>query len=90
MGLLSVSSDTGGYCKARRHLPEMLLRTVGMRVGEVLSSKAGEGNLWFGRRVLAADGSAFSMPDTEKNQAKYPLMTKPRQELKKMLPKYHY
>ena len=75
MGLLPVSSDTGGYCKARRHLPEMLLRKVGMRVGEVLSSQAGEGNLWFGRRVLAADGSAFSMPDTERNQAKYPQPT---------------
>jgi hypothetical protein len=75
VGLLPVSSDTGGYCKARRHLPEMLLRTVGMRVGEALSGQAGEGNLWFGRRVLAADGSAFSMPDTEKNQAKYPQPT---------------
>jgi hypothetical protein len=28
--------------------------------------------LWCGRRVLAADGSSFSMPDTARNQARFP------------------
>lgn len=67
-----MSSDTGGYCKAHQRLPEMLLRRLGVRVGETLSSREDGGNLWFGRRVLAADGSSFSMPDTSRNQGKYP------------------
>lgn len=41
-------------------------------MGEVLSGQATVGHLWCGRRVLAVDGSAFSMPDTLENQAKYP------------------
>jgi hypothetical protein len=50
----------------------MLMRQLGIRVGEELSGRAGRENLWCGRRVLAADGSTFSMPDTAKNQARYP------------------
>jgi len=67
-----LSSDTGGYCKARQRLPEKLLGKLANRVaGELVGRATGE-KLWCGRRVLIADGSAFSMPDTGKNQARYP------------------
>ena len=71
-GLLPLSSDTGAYCKARQQLSGILLPGLAVRMAEVLSSQAGVEHLWHGRRVLAVDGSAFSMPDTPKNQAKYP------------------
>jgi len=48
------------------------MRKLGIRIGGKLSGRAVEKNLWCGRRVLAADGSTFSMPDTAKNQARYP------------------
>ncbi len=72
VGLLPLSSDTGAYCKARRRLSDSLLSGLAFRMGEVLSGQAEAKCLWCGRRVLAVDGSAFSMPDTVENQAKYP------------------
>jgi hypothetical protein len=42
------------------------------RVADSLAGQAEAGHLWCGRRVLAADGSSFSMPDTPRNQARYP------------------
>lgn len=72
MGLLPLASDTGGYCKARQRLPDTLLPELASRTAATLSEQAGVEKLWHGRRVLAVDGSAFSMPDTPENQAKYP------------------
>ena len=71
-GLLPLASDTGAYCKARQRLPGALLSTLSLQAAEALSAQAGVDRLWHGRRVLAVDGSAFSMPDTPENQAKYP------------------
>jgi len=72
VGLEALASDTSGYCRARQRLPAKLMPQLGRRVAGELSNRADAEKLWGGRRVLAADGSAFSMPDTEKNQAKYP------------------
>jgi hypothetical protein len=49
-----------------------LLPSLAKKVADSLSVQAGEEQLWHGRRVLAADGSAFSMPDTPRNQARFP------------------
>ncbi|MDR1519348.1 MAG: IS4 family transposase, partial [Planctomycetota bacterium] len=65
-------SDTGAYCKARRRLSADLLPGLALRTAAELSAQAGPEHLWHGHRVLAVDGSAFSMPDTAENQAKYP------------------
>jgi hypothetical protein len=72
VGLEPLSSDTSGYCSARKRLSTGLMRLLGIRAGEDLSGRASEESRWCGRRVLAADGSTFSMPDTRKNQARYP------------------
>jgi hypothetical protein len=72
VGLPPISTDTGGYCKARQRLSPELFKNLADRVGGELSGLAGEERLWHGRRVIAADGSAFSMPDTLKNQKRYP------------------
>lgn len=72
LGLQPTSTDTGGYCKARKRLPEALFRKLFQRSGSALSKKANEQNLWCGRRVKVVDGSSCSMPDTADNQKEYP------------------
>ena len=68
LGLKPVSTDTGGYCKARQRLPEQLFRRLFQRTGQALTTQATEKDLWHGRRVKVVDGSHCSMPDTPSNQ----------------------
>ena len=70
-GLPLLSQDTSGYCKARQRLMAGLLPRLAKRVAEALAGRAKPERLWRGRRVLAADGSSFSMPDTARNQARF-------------------
>jgi hypothetical protein len=71
-GLPPCSADTGGYCKARQRLPESLLPRLARDTADRLGGSAPEGWLWHGRRVVLADGSSVSMPDTPANQAAFP------------------
>ena len=71
-GLPACSPDTGGYCKARQRLPESLLPRLTRETADRLQEDAPESWLFHGRRVVIADGSAVSMPDTPENQAEYP------------------
>ena len=71
-GLPLLSQDTSGYCKARQRLPAELLPRLAKRTAKSLTHQAVPERLWFGRRVLAADGSAFSMPDTLRNSPALP------------------
>src|SRR5262245_63619795 len=71
-GLPACSADTGGYCKARQRLPEALLPRLVRDTADRLEAAAPDGWRFHGRRVVIADGSAVSMPDTPANQAAYP------------------
>lgn len=71
-GLPACSPDTGGYCKARQRLPETLLPRLVRDTADGLQDKALLDWLFHGRRVVLADGSTVSMPDTPENQAEYP------------------
>jgi hypothetical protein len=71
-GLPPCSPDTGGYCKARQRLPETLLPRLVRDTADGLQDKAPQDWLFHGRRVVLADGSTVSMPDTPENQAEYP------------------
>jgi hypothetical protein len=71
-GLPACSLATGGYCKARRRLPEGLLPELARDTADRLGDSAPGGWLWHGRRVVIVDGSSVSMPDTAANQAEYP------------------
>jgi hypothetical protein len=71
-GLPPCSPDTGGYCKARRRLPETLLPRLVRHTADRLGDNAPESWLFHGRRVVIADGSTVSMPDTPENQAADP------------------
>jgi Transposase DDE domain len=71
-GLPPCSTDTGGYCEARQRLPEGLLPHLVRDTADALQGGAPEGWLFHGRRVVLADGSTISMPDTPENQREYP------------------
>src|SRR6478672_11046986 len=72
-GLPPCSSDTGGYCQARKRLPERFFAAVARLVGRNLDAGVDRRWLWKGRRVCLFDGSTVSMPDTPANRAAYPL-----------------
>jgi Transposase DDE domain len=71
-GLSPCSVDTGGYCKARQRLPEALPPRLVRDTADGLQDNAPEAWLFHERRVVLADGSTVSMPDTPENQAEYP------------------
>jgi hypothetical protein len=76
-GLPPCSADTGGYCKARQRLPETLLPRLVRDAADRVGGGAPEGWRFRGRRVVLADGTSVSMPDTAENQRAYP---QPRQQ----------
>jgi hypothetical protein len=66
------SAQTGGYCQARKRLPESFFADVACSVGRRLDARTEQGWLWKGRRVYLFDGTTVTMPDTRENQAAYP------------------
>lgn len=68
----SIASTTGGYCQARRKLPETLLQEIWQTIASRLSSDVSATMRWMGLRVAVVDGTTISMPDTPKNQAAWP------------------
>ena len=73
-GLLSAraSVNTGAYCQARDRLSEVGLHALASGMGSRLSEAERMQDRWHGRRVVVADGSSVSMPDTALNQDVYP------------------
>jgi hypothetical protein len=74
-GLPECSPDDGGYCKARRRLPDSLLPRLVRESADRLGAEAPREWLFHGRRVVLADGSTLSMPDTPANQRAFPQHT---------------
>lgn len=66
------SAETGGYCQARKRLPEAFFAEAVRETGRSLDSRVKKEWLWKGRRVRMFDGSTVTMPDTPANQAEYP------------------
>lgn len=72
LGMPCLSPDTGGYCKARKRLPEGMFSRLARRTGQTLEARADDVDLWCNRRVKTTDGTGVSMPDTRANQKAYP------------------
>lgn len=68
----AISSDTGGYCLARRRLPVENLATLWQRMAHGLNANLPADRLWRGLRVGVVDGTTLSMPDTPDNQTIWP------------------
>lgn len=71
-GMTPCSSNTSAYCQARARLPQALIDTLTRRTGKLIADGASQTWRWQGRRVLLADGTTVTLPDTEENQAAYP------------------
>lgn len=72
LGLPPCSEATGAFCKARAKLPVPLLRRLTTHLGTQMESQAPVSWRWKARRVLLADGTTASGPDTPQNQAEFP------------------
>ena len=72
IGLSPLSSDTGGYCTARKRLPLEMVRVLAQETGRLLGAHTPVGWLWKGRHVKLVDGTTVSLADSEDNQAHYP------------------
>jgi hypothetical protein len=66
------SPKTDPYCKARKRLPESLLKRLLRETGQTLHDQVPTAWRWKGRRVKLVDGTTVSMPDTAKNQQAFP------------------
>jgi putative transposase len=69
------SAHTGAYCVARDRLPEEACSRLARQTGRQVDDEAPTSWRCLGHRVLDVDGSTFTMPDTEANQAEYPQLS---------------
>jgi putative transposase len=65
-------ADTGAYCRARIKLPEAALRELSHLVAKGAQEQYDLAKKWKNRNVYLVDGFTFQMPDTPRNQRKYP------------------
>jgi len=63
------SSSTAVYCQARNNLDLSELEAV---LSDMSKGRLGSPSRLQGRRVIVADGTGISMPDTQANQAVWP------------------
>jgi hypothetical protein len=68
MGPPACSTSTGAHCKARQRLPIDLVSSTCRSPGEQLCAQVPDQWRWRKRRVLLADGTTVTMPDTAENQ----------------------
>jgi len=71
-GQIPPPGTTSPYCQARANLPLERLDQIHHRIVEDADKIIRSGDLWCGRRVLAADGTTVTAPDTPENQQSYP------------------
>jgi hypothetical protein len=70
-GQPACSANTGGYCTARKRVPEGFFAHLARRAGSSLDENTPTSWRWKGRPVSIFDGSTVSMPDTPANQKAY-------------------
>ena len=71
-GLNTVSTHTGGYCRARQRLPLNMVSQLTKHLGQWMDSHIPDNWRWKDRRVRIVDGTTVTMPDTAANQAAFP------------------
>lgn len=67
-----VDERTGGYCTARQRLPKEPLEAVLKASAATAERRAGNGGCIADRPVKVIDGSSTQLPDTPRNQKRYP------------------
>jgi len=71
-GITVSSTNTGAYCRARAKVPEGVVERLATGLAKRCEADIPDEWKWHGFRVYVVDGTTFSMPDTEDNQAEYP------------------
>jgi Transposase DDE domain len=71
-GRPKASQKNGAYCEARLRLSADLVQLLSNETAAGVNENTPASWLWRGRHLKLVDGSTIAMPDTEKNQAKYP------------------
>lgn len=67
------SANTAAYCQARSRLPLATLEKLFATLGATLERRVLDAERWLAkRRVKILDGTGISMPDTLKNQQRWP------------------
>lgn len=66
------SAHTGGYCRARQRLPLQMIQAISQTVARQVTEAVPDQWCWRGRRVRIVDGTTISMPDTPRNQQRWP------------------
>ncbi|MEO0803811.1 MAG: transposase domain-containing protein, partial [Cyanobacteria bacterium J06642_2] len=66
------SSDTGAYSKARKRLPERVVKRLMKQTAAGLEAQVKREQQWCGRPVKVCDGTSILMSDTLANQQAYP------------------
>ena len=71
-GKKACSSQTGAYCLARDKLDEDGMQRLVTDTGKQIEATTPVEWRWLGHRVVVADGTTITMPDTPANQEEYP------------------
>jgi hypothetical protein len=71
-GLPAISAASGGYSQSRIRFPGAVMERMAKEIGRKVHDSAADSWKWHGREVFLADGTGFTMPDTEENQLAYP------------------
>ena len=71
-GRVPPPATTSPYCQARANLPLERLDQIHRSVVDEADQIIGSGDLWCERRVLVADGTTLTAPDTPENQHLFP------------------
>lgn len=71
-GLPVPSSDSGGYCQARRRIDMGFLAAIHGKTRQSLDAAIRPDDLWNGHVLKAIDGSSVQLQDTAANQQSYP------------------
>jgi hypothetical protein len=66
------SANTTSFVEARQRLPEAMLQGIHHDLLGEFARHGSNDDLWRGHVVKAVDGTSAQMPDTPRNQAKYP------------------
>jgi hypothetical protein len=66
------AQTTSPYCQARALLPQERLDQIHHHLTDEADKLIASADLWCGRRVLVADGTTVTAPDTPENQQLYP------------------
>jgi hypothetical protein len=71
-GITAHSSRTGGYCRARKRLPEKMVSSLARETGQLIDELIQPNWHWKSRPVRLVDGTTLTMPDTDENQLRFP------------------